>query len=81
MRLSLCHFVLPLWRADGAGSVWAPARYTGPSLLARQLKALVIKRAHNTVRSKLTAVVQLVPPLFFTCIALILANTYVALPN
>ena len=68
--------VAPLLAPTAASS--GSAHYTGVGLLMRQLKALLLKRALNTSRSKFTAAIQLVPPLFFTCIALILANTYFA---
>lgn len=57
------------------------AHYSGFSLKYRQFKALIRKRLYNSSRSKMVSAAQLIPPLFFTIISLILAKTYFAVSD
>ena len=70
--------LIPLNGGSGRGGGKQVPRHTGGRLLLQQFRALFVKRFRNTSRSKLTACVQLVPPLAFTVLALILAETYFA---
>eukprot|EP00041_Stephanoeca_diplocostata_P037453 m.1419052 g.1419052 ORF g.1419052 m.1419052 type:complete len:1793 (-) comp25039_c0_seq8:263-5641(-) len=72
---------------DGRGSpatatLAMPVQHnTGASRKAQQFKAMLLKRIRNTVRSKWTALVQILPPLIFTFMALEFANSTPPLPE
>lgn len=51
-------------------------RYVGWALKWRQCKALITKRYKTTLRSRWVTASQLIPPLFFTLLSLVLAQTF-----